>query len=210
MQRSIHGHHNFLALKWLGYTHIFFLANKSDTATAFKQYESIIRRKPVQFPTRLRILLSDNGGEFESSAFQQVYTMAVSTPSHTRITKTASSSVQIGPSQKRREHFLCSPVYRTTSGTSPDTSSTSGTEFPHKVIQARRPSSATTDTSQTSVNSTSSMSKWSPNSQRRNAAHTTNSENAAKLEFSSATTTNARATSSTFAMGDPASREHAT
>ncbi|KAE9314595.1 hypothetical protein PR003_g19200 [Phytophthora rubi] len=76
MQRSIHGNHYFLALKWLGYTHIFFLANKSDAATAFQQYEAIIRRNPVQFPTTLRILRSDNGGEFESSAFQKVCEVA--------------------------------------------------------------------------------------------------------------------------------------
>ncbi|KAE8999687.1 hypothetical protein PR002_g18389 [Phytophthora rubi] len=72
MQKSIHGNKYYLALKWLGYTHIFFLKHKSETAAAFKKYIAIISRRSRELPSTLLILRSDNGGEFEGSPFQQV------------------------------------------------------------------------------------------------------------------------------------------
>ncbi|KAE9266532.1 hypothetical protein PR003_g32093, partial [Phytophthora rubi] len=72
MQKSIHGNKYYLALKWLGYTHIFFLKHKSEAAAVFKKYIAIISRRSRELPSTLLILRSDNGGGFEGSPFQQV------------------------------------------------------------------------------------------------------------------------------------------
>jgi hypothetical protein len=72
MQRSIHGNKYFLALQWLGYTHVFFLKLKSDAAEAFEKYIAMIGRRSTELPSTLNIVRSDNGGEFEGAAFQQI------------------------------------------------------------------------------------------------------------------------------------------
>ncbi|KAF4144766.1 Integrase core domain [Phytophthora infestans] len=72
MQRSIHGNHYFLALKWIGFTHISFLRNKSDAAAAFEDYLAIVNRRSDNQPHLIKVLRSDNGEEFEGTAFQSV------------------------------------------------------------------------------------------------------------------------------------------
>lgn len=67
-QRSIHGHHYYMAIKWRGFTHLYFLKDKSEAAKFFQDYLSIIKNRTGD-DGRIKVLRTDNGGEFSSAAF---------------------------------------------------------------------------------------------------------------------------------------------
>ncbi|KAE9038827.1 hypothetical protein PR003_g6038 [Phytophthora rubi] len=73
MQTSIHGNKYYLALKWLGYTHIFFRKHKSEAAAAFKKCIAIISRRSRDLPSTLLILRVEIEREYsEPSAHYQI------------------------------------------------------------------------------------------------------------------------------------------
>ncbi|KAF4136870.1 Reverse transcriptase (RNA-dependent DNA polymerase), partial [Phytophthora infestans] len=66
-QRSIHGNHHMLVIKWLNYTHVYFIKTKDEAVECFRKFLLMIKNR--EDSRKIRVLRTDNGGEFINEVF---------------------------------------------------------------------------------------------------------------------------------------------